>query len=181
MENKFKYDFYRYYEMKCGLREVKHLIFNHSLWFIFLFRNIQSNRRIFTKFIAKLLLRNVSKKYGLEISTKTIIGRGLYLGHAYNITINPKAILGNNINIHKGVTIGQENRGQRKGTPIIGNKVWIGVNATIVGNISIGDDVLIAPNSYVNVNIPSHSIVIGNPCKIISKEDATKDYINRVV
>lgn len=50
-----------------------------------------------------------------------------------------------NCNIHKGVTIGQENRGKRKGTPVIGDEVWIGINATIVGKISIGSDVLIAP------------------------------------
>lgn len=89
---------------------------------------------------------------------------GFYVGHPYGITINAKAIIGNNVNIHKGVTIGQENRGKRKGTPCIGNNVWIGVNATIVGNVVIGNDVLIAPNTYINCDIPDHSIVFGNPC-----------------
>ena len=46
--------------------------------------------------------------------------------------------------------------------PTIGNDVWIGVNATIVGKVSIGDDVLIAPNAFVNCDIPSHSVVFGN-------------------
>lgn len=86
----------------------------------------------------------------------------MYFGHAYCITINPKAVLGKNINLHKGVTIGQENRGKRKGTPVIGDNVWIGVNATIVGAIKIGNDVLIAPNTYVNCDVPDHSIVFGN-------------------
>ena len=103
------------------------------------------------------------------------------MGHPFNITINPNAILGENINIHKGVTIGQENRGGRKGTPIIGNKVWIGVNSTIVGRIKIGNNVLIAPNTYINRDIPDNSIVVGNPCKIIENIEATKDYINNVV
>lgn len=78
------------------------------------------------------------------------------------------------------MTIGQENRGRRKGAPTIGNKVWMGVNSTIVGNITIGDDVLIAPNSYVNFDVPPHSIVIGNPGKIIHREKATQDYINNL-
>ena len=78
------------------------------------------------------------------------------------------------------MTIGQENRGKRKGAPTIGNKVWMGVNSTIVGNITIGDDVLIAPNSYVNFDVPPHSIVIGNPGKIIHRENATQDYINNL-
>ena len=112
----------------------------------------------------------------LEISPLTKMG-GIYLGHAYVITINPKAITGNNCNIHKGGTIGQESRGKRKGTPIIGNRVWIGVGAVIIGNINIGDDVMIAPNSFVNIDIPSHSIVFGNPCIIKPRNPATQDYI----
>lgn len=84
----------------------------------------------------------------------------MYFGHAYCITINPKAVLGKNINLHKGVTIGQENRGKRKGTPVISDSVWIGVNATVVGAIKIGSDVLIAPNAYVNYDVPDHSIVL---------------------
>ena len=99
------------------------------------------------------------------------------MGHAYGITINPNAIIGKNCNIHKGVTIGQESRGKRKGTPAIGNRVWIGVGAVIVGNIRIGDDVMIAPNSFVNIDIPSHSIVFGNPCIVKPKNPATQDYI----
>ncbi len=93
--------------------------------------------------------------------------------------MNPKATLGCNCNLHKGVTIGQENRGRRRGAPTIGNCVWIGVNATVVGNITVGDDVLIAPNTYVNCDIPSHSVVFGNPCVIKPRENATEEYINR--
>lgn len=109
------------------------------------------------------------------------IGPGLYVGHPYGITINPNATLGKNCNIHKGVTIGQENRGLRKGTPTIGDCVWIGVNATIVGNITVGDDVLIAPNTYVNCDIPSHCVVFGNPCIIKHRDNATEGYINRKI
>lgn len=104
----------------------------------------------------------------------------MFIGHPYGITINPEARVGEHCNLAKGVTIGQENRGDRKGVPTIGNCVWIGVNATVVGSISVGDDVLIAPNSYVNCDIPSHSIVIGNPCRIIAKDHATEAYINNI-
>ena len=108
-------------------------------------------------------------------------GGGIYIGHAYNITINGKAIVGKNCNIHKGAVIGQTNRGQRKGTPIIGDRVWIGINAAVVGGITIGDDVLIAPNSFVNVDVPSHSVVFGNPCIIKHRDWATEGYINNIV
>lgn len=48
-----------------------------------------------------------------------------FYGHAFGITINEQAVIGKNCNIHKGATIGQENRGKRKGAPTIGDNVWI--------------------------------------------------------
>ena len=115
----------------------------------------------------------------MEISPNTKIGKGLYIGHPYGITVNENAVIGENVNIHKGVTIGQENRGKRKGTPVIGDHVWIGVNASVVGNIRIGDDVLIAPNAFVNCDIPDHSLVFGNPCVVKFRSIATEGYIQR--
>lgn len=79
--------------------------------------------------------------------------------------------------MNKGCTVGRENRGKRNGAPTIGNEVWIGSNAVVVGKIVIGDDVLIAPNAYVNFDVPSHSVVMGNPGKIIPRENATEGYI----
>lgn len=57
----------------------------------------------------------------------------------------------------------------------------MGVNVTIVGKITIGDDVLIAPNTYVNCDIPSHSVVFGNPCIIKHRDNATEGYINHKI
>ena len=143
---------------------------NPVIRYIFFFRHRKN-------IVCNIFFLRMKNKYGLEIYSEKI-GKGLYIGHPYNITINQNAIIGEYCNIHKGVTIGQENRGKRKGCPIIGNKVWMGVNSTIVGKINIGDDVLIAPNSFVNCDIPAHSIVYGNPCIIKHKEGATKYYIN---
>lgn len=122
--------------------------------------------------------KRLKDKNHIELYGKCRIGPGLYLGHVCCITINASAVIGCNCNLHKGVTIGQENRGERRGAPVIGNSVWIGVNATIVGKITIGDDVLIAPNSFVNCDVPSHSVVYGNPCIIKYKEGATDGYVN---
>lgn len=116
--------------------------------------------------------------YGLDMGTGHNIGPGFYLGHAWNITINPQVKIECNCNVHKEVVIGQTNRGSHKGAPIIGNEVWIGINAAIVGGITIGDDVLIAPNTFVNCDIPSHSVVFGNPCIIKHRDNATEGYIN---
>ena len=145
---------------------------------MFFQRKGNSSNGIISKLYGRLSLL-IGRKFGLEIYTKNI-GRYFYIGHPYGITINPNAVLGDCVSVHKGCTIGQENRGKRKGTPILGNCVWVGINATIVGRITIGDDVLIAPNAYVNRDIPSHSIVIGNPCTVMPAENATREYFRFV-
>ena len=144
-------------------------------------RKIQDAKNPLSRKFYRVLYALEARKNHIEISYKAKIGAGLYLGHAYCITINPRATLGKNCNIHKGVTIGQENRGSRIGVPTIGNDVWIGINSTVVGNITIGDDVMIAPNSFVNQDIPPHSVVFGNPCIIKHKDYATEKYINNRV
>lgn len=127
--------------------------------------------------IARLRLFRLSKRYGLEISTKANIGEGLYLGHPYNITVASGVKIGKNANLHKGCTIGRENRGKRVGVPTLGDCVYLGINSTVVGNITIGDDVFIAPGAFVNFDVPSHSVVVGNPGVIHPKDNATENYI----
>ena len=74
--------------------------------------------------------------------------------------------------MYKGSTIGNS-LGKRKGVPKIGNLVQIGINSTVIGGITIGNDVLIAPNTLVNIDVPDHSVA-----KIIHKGNATKGYID---
>lgn len=126
-------------------------------------------------------LMQLTKKTQINIPAEVNAGPGLYLGHLGRVILHPDVTLGANVNLSTGVTIGQCNRGSKKGVPTIGSHVWIGTNAVIVGKITIGDDVLIAPGAYVNMDIPPHSIVIGNPAVIHPSDSATKDYINRPV
>lgn len=96
------------------------------------------------------------------------------------ICMHPASRIRANVTIFHGVTIGATRRGKFKGVPVIGNKVWIGSNATIVGKILIGNNVLIALNSYVNRDIPSHSICMGTSMTILARENATENYIDNI-
>ena len=126
-------------------------------------------------------LLGLSKKSGFQIGYGAQIGAGLFIGHRGTVVVNGEARLGSNVNLSPGVLIGQENRGLHVGVPQLGNRVWVGTNAVIVGGIRIGNDVLIAPNSYVNFDVPDHSIVIGNPARIIHRENATEGYCHNLV
>ncbi|MHB8301711.1 MAG: serine O-acetyltransferase [Acidobacteriaceae bacterium] len=128
----------------------------------------------------RILLHHYRFKYGFDISPTTNIGPGLYIGHFGAVVISPYAILGSNINIAHGVTIGATSRGQRIGAPTLEDRVWVGANAIIVGKVTIGSDALIAPGAYVNFDVPSKGVIIGNPGKLVSNSGST-GYINRTM
>lgn len=121
-----------------------------------------------------------SIKTGIGLHDNLNIGKGLIVGHAGRIVMNSGAKFGNNIFMTHGVTIGRDVRGKRKGAPTIGNNVCIRCNSTVVGNITIGDDVLIVPNTFVNFDVPSHSVVIGNPATIHHRDNATEGHLGKV-
>jgi serine O-acetyltransferase len=130
--------------------------------------------------MCRLMREHYSIKYGYQIYEETEIGPGFYIGHVGSVVINPKARIGRNVNIATGVTIGQANRGKRAGTPTIGDRVWVGTNAVVVGKVTVGDGVLIAPGAYVHFDVPPNSVVVGNPGQIIS-EGGTAGYIENTL
>jgi serine O-acetyltransferase len=126
----------------------------------------------------RILLRRYRYRYGFEINTEAQIDRGFYLTSHIGSVVIGLVKIGKNCNIGHLVTIGRGIAGERKGFATIGDNVWIGAGAVIVGNIQIGNSVIIAPNSYVNFNVPDNSVVFGNPGKIIKAKNPTLDYIN---
>lgn len=104
----------------------------------------------------------------IEFPADCEIGPGLYIGHFGHLIINGRAKLGSNCNLSQGVTIGVAQRGSRQGVPVIGNRVYIGPNAIVVGGIEIGHDVAIGAGAVVTQSVPPLAVVAGNPAKIIS-------------
>jgi serine O-acetyltransferase len=119
-------------------------------------------------------------KYGFDISPTTRIGRGFFLGHFTGIVISPASVIGANVNINQGVTLGATSRGKNPGSPTLEDRVWVGANAVIVGKITIGSEALIAPGAYVNFDVPPKAIVLGNPGKVVS-HNGSAGYINNTV
>jgi len=175
-------DFYRESGKWLSGFQILSKCINPNLHFIYILRKAQKHRKTpLLKIFWKFVLRHYQIKYGYQIYPETQIGEGLYLGHWGALVINPKAKIGKNCNIAQGVTIGQQNRGKFQGFPVIEDEVWIGTNAVIVGGITIGRNTLIAPNSYINFDVPADSVVMGNPGKIYMKADATEGYINNKI
>lgn len=128
--------------------------------------------------VSFILLRHYRYKYGISIPHSTNIGSGFYISHFGDIVVNARAQIGKNCNISQGVTFGQANRGKKKGYPILGDNVYIGPGAKIIGAIKIGNNVAIGANCVVTNDIPNDAVVVGIPGVIISYEGTT-GYVNR--
>lgn len=125
-------------------------------------------------------LLSYGRRTGIGLHDNMNIPKGLIIGHAGTIVINADATFDGNLFLTHGVTIGRDIRGTRCGAPHFGKDVVIRCNSTVVGKINIGDDVLIAPNTFVNFDVPSHSIVIGNPATVHHRDHATEGHIGIV-
>ena len=139
----------------------------------------------------KLFRLNPKVKWPVHFTSKVLapenITKGILCDPGDNINnyiqANNGIIFGSNIELEPGVSIISSNhkannlREHTKGKPItIGNNVWIGANSTVLPEVSIGNNVIIGANSLVSKNIPSNSVAVGNPCRVIKpKEDYTED------
>jgi len=175
---------------RCGIQKISLGILitiffvkpNPGLKFMTIFRLVQHyrirNRLLFYFYF--FWLRRLKVKYGFDISYRTQIGKGFYIGHFGNIVIHGDTVIGENCNISQGITIGVNNYGKKMGVPTIGNEVFIGPNAGIFGNITIGNNVTIGANSVVTDTIPPNKTVLPAASIIIDK-DLSEFYIQNVV
>lgn len=177
MNNKIKADLQRVVPGKFSYGKLLKGFRSKGFKYLFFLRTIGLTTNPVVKIVSKIILRFLTYRYGFQIPVQTKIGPGLFIGHFGTLVISANAIIGSNCNIAHNVTVGAA-RGKREGAPQIGNEVWIGTGSVIVGKITVGDNVLIAPNSFVNFDVPNNSVVIGNPGKIISKNNPTENYIN---
>lgn len=146
--------------------------------FCIAFRYCQHYRRknrVFFYFFYRLL-RRIKYKYGFDISYRTTIGPGFYIGHFGGVVIHGDTVIGSNCNISQGITIGILTRGKNAGIPTIGDRVFIGPGALVLGGITIGNDVLIGANAVINFDVADESVVAAPASSVISQK-GSGDYI----
>lgn len=178
MTSLFQEDLKRWYGRRETIKE--RLLRPVQLKYLYHLRKINETHGVLRAF-HQMRLRYYSVKSGLQISHRAHIGGGLYVPHFGAIVVGEDSVLGKNITLGMNCVIGRENRGTRQGSPTVGDCVWIGAGSVLCGKITIGTDVVIAPGAFVNFDVPPHSIVVGNPGVIHPKDNATADYITRMV
>ena len=172
-------DLWRYEGSRCHnlLIQIRYYLFTPGFRYSYFLRQTQLAKNPVSRILWSCRLHICSHRYGFQIPWQTKIGRGFRLAHFGQVVVNPGSVIGEDVTIAQGTLIGNS-QGKRGGVPTIGNRCQIGANAIVVGGIQVGNDVLIAPGAFVNFDVPDNSIVIGNPGRIITKEQSpTTKYI----
>ena len=132
-------------------------------------------------FPCRLLHHWAQHSAGMDIPWRTKIGPGFLITHGWGFVISPDVTIGSNVTVYHGVTIGQKHKisasGRVKSYPTIEDEVWIGAHTVIAGGVVIGRGSRIAPGTIVTGDVEPHSIVGGNPMRVI-KSDALPDVVN---
>ncbi len=124
-------------------------------------------------FLARLLSQVARFITGIEIHPGAKIGKGFFIDHGMGVVIGETAIIGDNVLLYQGVTLGGTGLEKGKRHPTIGNNVVIGTGAKILGNITVGDNSYIGANAVVIKDVPPNSTVVGVPGRI-TKQDGKK-------
>ncbi len=107
---------------------------------------------------------------GIEIHPGAKIGEGLFIDHGMGVVIGETSVIGNNVTLFQGATLGGTGKEKGKRHPALGNNVVVGAGARILGNITIGDNVNIGANAVVIRDVPSYSTVVGVPGRAAKEE-----------
>lgn len=172
-------DLYRNHDKAQGLGQLIYFLVTGDAFKLLFFLRVytflsQSLALKVARIPVGIILNHYRRKYGIYSGIR--IGEGFCISHCGygSVIISPDATIGINCNISPGVVIGLSNRGPKRGCPTIGDQVYMGPGAKIIGKIHVGSNVVIGANAVVTKDIPDNAVVAGIPARIISYQGADR-------
>ncbi|MEE9500165.1 MAG: serine O-acetyltransferase EpsC [Candidatus Omnitrophota bacterium] len=137
---------------------------------IIFYRLAHKLRQIHMPFFPRFISQFAKFLTGIEIHPGATIGEGLFIDHGMGVVIGETSIIGNNVTLFQGVTLGGTGKERGKRHPTLGNNIVVGAGAKILGNVNIGDNVQIGANAVVVKDVPPNSTAVGIPGRVVRKE-----------
>ncbi|RHP32727.1 serine O-acetyltransferase [Lachnotalea sp. AF33-28] len=122
-------------------------------------------------FLARWISQRTARKTGIEIHPGATIGRGLFIDHGHGVIIGETAVVGNNVTLFQGVTLGGNGKEKGKRHPTIGDNVMISAGAKVLGSFKIGENSKIGAGSVVLSEVPPNSTVVGVPGRVVKRDN----------
>lgn len=115
--------------------------------------------KIHWKFLAETIMHIARKKTGIEIHPAAKIGRNLFIDHGMGVVIGETAIVGDNVTLYQGVTLGGTSFKKAPRHPIVGDNVIIGAGTKVIGRVTIGSNAKIGPNKVIREDVPEGAVI----------------------
>jgi serine O-acetyltransferase len=122
------------------------------------------------RFLARFVSQVVRVFTGIEIHPGAELGRRLFIDHGMGTVIGETAIIGDDVTLYQGVTLGGTGKEKGKRHPTLGNNISVGSGAKLLGNITIGDNCRVGAGSVVLRNVPANSTIVGVPGHIVLRD-----------
>jgi len=151
------------------------LLLYAGLQAIIFYRVAHALKKMKVPFLPRLLSQLTRLMTGIEIHPGATIGKGLFIDHGTGVVIGETSVIGNNVTLFQGVTLGGTGKDRGKRHPNIGNNVVIGTGGKVLGNITVGDNSYIGANAVVIKDVPPNSTVVGVPGRITKQEGKKMD------
>ena len=117
---------------------------------------------------------------GIEIHPGATIGEGLCIDHGMGVVIGETSVIGNNVTLYQGVTLGGTSHQRAKRHPTLGKNVVVGVGAQLIGNITIGDNAKVGAGSVVITSVPANATVVGVPGRVVALRNPDTDTMEKL-
>ena len=151
-----------------------------SKWEVFLYPSFQAlwahrrSHKLYLKgkyYRARKIAQRAARKTGIEIHPGAEIGRNFFIDHGCGVVIGETTVIGDNVLLYQGVTLGGNGKEQGKRHPTIGNNVMISAGAKVLGSFTIGDNSKIGAGSVVLKEVPPNSTVVGVPGHVVKQNN----------
>lgn len=142
-----------------------------SFWAIYHYRRAH---KLYLKgkiFRARRISQRTARKTGIEIHPAARIGKGLFIDHGHGVVIGETTIIGDNVTLYQGVTLGGTGKEKGKRHPTLQDNVMVGAGAKVLGSFTIGENSKIASGSVVLQEVPPNSTVVGVPGIVVKQDD----------
>lgn len=153
----------------------------HSNWEVLLYPSFKAMvmyrvaHKLYCKkhyFWARLISQKAVRKTGIEIHPGAVIGEGFFIDHGNGVVIGETTIIGNNVTLYQGVTLGGTGKEQGKRHPTIGDNVMISAGAKVLGSFTIGANSKVGAGSVVLEEVPPNSTVVGVPGRVVKRKES---------
>ena len=122
-------------------------------------------------FRARWISQRAARKTGIEIHPSAVIGKGLFIDHGHGVVIGETTIIGDNVTLYQGVTLGGTGKETGKRHPTLEDNVMVSVGAKVLGSFTIGENSKIGAGSVVLKEVPPNSTVVGVPGCVVKQDN----------